>query len=1274
MAFLRTFLRYLSLFLGIVVFCAILMGGMLWASWTVAGHEPTIASRWISVFLRQEVHIGHIDLRWQGLSPQLRLSSVRVMDLQTGRQALRLKEIDLSVALYRSLVEGRWILGQLTMMGGQLTVERKPEGCIRIHGLQSLGEPCSRLPPSSEWLLKLDGLRLVNLEVRWIDPSLEKKPLVLTVERFHLSNDDNVHRIEGIALLPERFGRKVAIKAKFTGNKIWSPNSHGTLYLKGEGLQLAHWQSHHRFLYGLHFTQGSSHLELGLRWKKAVLQQVITKFDGKNLRIAGETPAVGAPDTVSFQQLAGTAHYQRLAKGWSLKIPHLSVVRDDKSWPATALQVKMEEEPVPKLEGQFEFLRLQDIVPLYQISDRVDSKLRLLLTQIQPVGELRDIKVVLPLGKGQAGDWKFSATVGKFGMQPWQHWPGGQGLSFELQLADRGGVLHLNSHHVQLVSNDVEKPVALDTLGGRVTWLQRGGGWQIHADDMQLHNRDLVLAGSLRLNKEPRAKTPHLDLSLLIKEMDLTALSRYLPSRSMKPGLVGWLNQAFSNGRIRAGNLLFQGPLDYFSSPSKSGQFTVNLDIREATLNYASGWPALRQVNAHLHSDGQYMTVKVAKGRMFNTQVIDATVQLVDLGAAIIPLKVVGQAQGDAKNIRHFIQQSPLKERYGELLAGMEASGKTHLNLELSLILGEHNEWPKVDGELIFADVHLHQRDNPFLKFTAIKGSLYFSQAGLKSENLSAQLLGQPVELNLRSLPNQMGEGAVQLSVSGRVESLWLAEKWFPSLSSWLQGAADFVMQMTFQKAQADGGKIATVQLRSDLKGIEVALPPPLAKPASQARSLLWEIKGVGQDKKQVTTAYGDDLHGVFEVKGSGKSLRLLRGEVRTGGDSARLPEQGIWLVGTLPNLSIGAWQNAIAMVTPADFSKQALFNDIALQVDQLDLLRWHFSDVTIKANRISSHWQVQITAPDLKGSITIPAVSSKGLWVIDLDRLRLNSRSSGGELQLADPRTWPAIDLVCRQCWYQGHDLGVIKVHANTYVDGLYLKKLEIVSPILELKASGDWAVHGKNQWSHIDIKIHSSDLGRLLTDLGYQASIAGGGTEAEIIIGWPGSPAMFSLKRLSGSVQLTVGKGRLLNVEPGAGRLFGLLSVLALPRRLALDFSDIFGEGFAFDHIKGIFSIRQGNAYSNEWVMEGPTARVRASGRIGLATQDYDQIIAVTPHIFSSLPLAGAVAGGPVGLGVGTALMLADKILGSQVGQLLTYYYRVSGPWTNLVATRVK
>jgi uncharacterized protein (TIGR02099 family) len=726
------------------------------------------------------------------------------------------------------------------------------------------------------------------------------------------------------------------------------------------------------------------------------------------------------------------------------------------------------------------------------------------------------------------------------------------------------------------------------------------------------------------------------------------------------------------------GSFLFQGSLDHFFSRKKGGQFNVDLDIHEATLNYASGWPALEQADAHLHSDGQRITVNVAKGRMFNTQVTDATVQIADLGAAIVPLTVVGRAQGDAKDVRRFIQQSPLKKKYGEFIKGIEANGSTRLNLKLGLALGNNKKWPEVDGELIFANAYLRQRDNPSLEFTAVEGSLHFTQSELTSKGLVAQLLEQPVEVDLRSLPNGSGDGVVQLILNGRMEAPRLAEKWFPPLSSWLQGAADFIARMTFQKAKAGGVTVTMAQVSSNLKGIEVTLPPPLAKSADQAQKLLWEIHGLGRDKKQVTITYGDRLRGVLEVKGRGKSLRFLRGEVRAGSGSPVLPEQGVRLVGTLPNLSISAWQKVLAVAVQADSSKQTPFNNIALQVDQLDLFGWRFGDVIIEASRVPSHWRARITAPTLKGSIMIPVVDSRGLLVVDLDYLHLHSRSSDGEFQLADPRTWPALDLMCRQCWYNDYDLGTIKARVSTYANGLYLKQLEIVSPVIQLKASGDWAVHEKMQWSHLDIKAHSPDLGRLLTRFGYQTNIAGGETEAESIAGWPGSPALFALKRLNGGMRLTVGKGRLLNVEPGAGRLFGLLSVLTLPRRLALDFSDIFGKGFTFDQIKGTFSIRQGDAYSSKLVMEGPTARVQASGRIGLVTQDYDQIVAVTPHVFSTLPLAGAMAGGPIGLGIGTALMLADKlagkIFGAQVGQLLTYYYTVSGPWTKLVTARVK
>ena len=60
-------------------------------------------------------------------------------------------------------------------------------------------------------------------------------------------------------------------------------------------------------------------------------------------------------------------------------------------------------------------------------------------------------------------------------------------------------------------------------------------------------------------------------------------------------------------------------------------------------------------------------------------------------------------------------------------------------------------------------------------------------------------------------------------------------------------------------------------------------------------------------------------------------------------------------------------------------------------------------------------------------------------------------------------------------------------------------------------------------------------------------------------------GAPRDDLLESLDGEVQVRIGSGQLAEVKPGAGRVFGLMSIAALPRRLALDFRDVFGKGFA-------------------------------------------------------------------------------------------------------------
>jgi len=183
-------------------------------------------------------------------------------------------------------------------------------------------------------------------------------------------------------------------------------------------------------------------------------------------------------------------------------------------------------------------------------------------------------------------------------------------------------------------------------------------------------------------------------------------------------------------------------------------------------------------------------------------------------------------------------------------------------------------------------------------------------------------------------------------------------------------------------------------------------------------------------------------------------------------------------------------------------------------------------------------------------------------------------------------------------------------------------------------------------------------------------------GVTSLTLYAKWPGTPMDFSLSNLDGTLYMEVDKGRFIEINPSAGRLFGLLSLQTLPRRLSLDFSDLFGKGLAFDSIEGRFNIEDGNAYTNNLAMTGPSVNINISGRTGLVEQDYDQIATVTPQITDSLPVASALFG-PVGIGVGAIIFLASEIFQSlpdKINTLLRKQYTITGAWDEPQVTKIK
>ena len=75
----------------------------------------------------------------------------------------------------------------------------------------------------------------------------------------------------------------------------------------------------------------------------------------------------------------------------------------------------------------------------------------------------------------------------------------------------------------------------------------------------------------------------------------------------------------------------------------------------------------------------------------------------------------------------------------------------------------------------------------------------------------------------------------------------------------------------------------------------------------------------------------------------------------------------------------------------------------------------------------------------------------------------------------------------------------------------------------------------------------------------------------------------------------------------------MLGLISLQSLPRRLTLDFRDIFSDGLAFDSIEGKLAIRKGHAHDRPLRIDGPAAQIEMQGETDLKNETQDLQVVV-------------------------------------------------------------
>ncbi|WP_082806116.1 YhdP family protein [Marichromatium gracile] len=1231
--------------LVVLVVCALALTGVR-VGLSLIDHYRQPLLHTVAAALGVELEAERLRAGLAGLRPYLALDGL-VLRAPGAAVPLRLDTLAIELAPLASLRAGAPRLAGLGLAGGQLVLVRDGAGRLSLPALDGLG---GGDPEGLLRLLERGRVTLTDIDLDYHDPQLSA-PLRLDGLTLTLDNGWRGRRVALAAAVPALAGR-IEARAR----------------LRGPLREPARWWGH------VAARVAASRLEaLPTQWAGQALPRLTAgevelwaelvpgRLAGASLALALDGLASTAGEPV-LRRARTLAQLRPDRHGWRLRLADLDLV--GAAGGAVAIgDLALDLDPRGRARALVAESRTLDLAALgtllraspWPLPDALAG-----LLASAPRGRLDACTLEVALPVDAPPRWRLDARLAGIGLDRHGHWPGLSGLDGTLSVDQGGGRLALAPRRFALdLAPLFDRPLAFSRLDGTLRWHHADDGWQLAAESLELATADLAGDARFSLHLPGDGASPLLDLRARFHDGDAAQTRSYLPVGQMHPRLVAWLERAIVAGRVPEAEVLFRGPLAAYPFRAQEGRFELRLDYADTRLDYLPGYPPLEGASGELRFLNQGMSVRLDRARVLDSDVSAGWARLPDLRDSRV-LEIHAEADGPFADGVRVLRESPLRTRLGALAARLEASGDSHLALDIGLPL--KREQPlALSGRLTWPEdaAALRLVDTP-LRLVGLDGALSFDTQGVAAESMTARLWGQPLQLALRTEPER-----VVLEAASRTPVETLAAQLPAPLWSSLDGELDW--RLTLGLAHAELGASAPRldwQLESGLEGLALALPAPLGKRAEGRRRL--DLAGTLVPDQRLDVAGRVGSLGVNLALGLAPA-RLERAHLRLDGAAPRPGRDGLFIDGRVKRLDLDAWSTWARRRPEGGAGATPLVGvEIAAAEARLGALRLHRATLALAPE--ARGWRLGVDSRELAGQMVLPtAPGAPGAPLrLDLDRLELDAllASGGGAGDAARaPGDWPALDLAVSDLRWGGEGLGRLALELRPSAAGIGIPRLRLSDgERLALSGSANWRDGPGGGHSRVTLALESGDLGELLRRLGYRSVLEGAPVDAHAELDWPGAPGDYALARTHGWIDVDIGAGRLLELEPGVGRVLGFLNLGAISRRLALDFSDLYAQGFAFERMQGRLLLADGQAGSDRFEVVGPSSRLIIGGLTDLVERRFDQTVVLEPKLGSSVALASAVAGGPV---VGAAVYLVDRVAGNAIDRLGRYQYRVSGPW---------
>lgn len=1235
----------------------------------VENYRPEVQA-WVSHLLARPATIETLSAHWRGWTPELDITGLKLLRDDTlgvrGESALTFERVQISIDLLNSLRSWSLAPNSIVLGGASLAVKVGADGAMFVAGMRAAQQstPADIADDIAHWLLRDGRLIFDSATVSWIDERRGETPLLLTNVRVDLLNQGGTHRLRGSFRLPGVSQERVDFlfdasgdlrTSDWTGQLLLSGNGIDVSRLKGVYAPVADW-----------IVSGRSDISFWGTWNGGSLDRTKTQIKADGLLLA---KSLG-----SLRINGGSAELRTgfLDNGLSVDIALSELYTSEGRWPDTRGSINYlspSEFSPSRLVGRFDRARLADLVTLLKAQSPALFERAGLLARYRSNADLEDLHFALSPGEGGKDSIELTADFENLSIFEAANRPSLSGFSGRVEINGKHGVVALNQGVIDVAMAEMfNGRFLVATQGGRVSWQQLEASPRVDAYNIGFSTPELSgqFTGSAQWDQEHSA--PLVSVIASLTSEDVAGLRRYIPTGALKPRLVEWLRRSIVGGRVTRGNLLIHGRAEDFPFDDGNGILEAQFTVTDGVLDYAPGWPSISGLSGELRFAGREIQASVEGGRIFDADIDTADVSLSDLGRGAAVVKIQGAASGNASDGLAFIKESPLRSRFENQLANISVGGPIRLRLSMALPLDQSET--QLDGTVALGGNTI---DLPQLEtgLKQVAGNLEFDQKGFRARDVGAVYLERPVTLEV--LTTNEGPRNTEIRISGKADNRYVARHLVNAgvrtesgidPTSWLarlKGEAPWLAVVEVPTAGKGERRDILLRLESGLNGMQVDFPYPVGKAANESGRLSVAVNISDPERRRIRMRYGKHADAVLEMEREDGALRFQRGSLVFGGEKSALREQkGLYIGGRLTELVAGdwveTWRSALKPEDPGDEQRPGL-ERINLDVSRLVLLGSSFQDVRIDVSQAENGtWKTRFSGEGLKGGVTVPRNWKSEPVVADFDRIDYWSAGLRSDKVITDPRSIPPIQFTSRQMNFDGRDLGLVKLVASRFEGGLDFETILLISDSFEANAAGRWHYGDRGHRSEFSLAVHSKDLGNFLSNLGFGDTNADGGTtDIMIDANWAAAPMDFELAKLSGVLHFRSSKGKLLGIERGTtGRVFGLLTVTTLPQRLSLDFTDLFEKGVSYERLEGSFSLEKGQAYTNNLMMETSTARVDIAGRTGLLTEDYDQVMTVTPRLSSSLPLA--------------PIWLAEKFLNRRLfDKAFSYKYFITGPWDN-------